>query len=262
MKKILVTALFVVFIFQTASSQLPEGYANWDTEKKIDWLIENMSLEEKVAHLNTSPKGKKSYRQNYDAKYQIPAFVSCDGPRGVKIRGEGVINCPSALNVGAAWDTNLALQLGEAYADQLVHLKSNQIFAPGLNIIRHPQNGRNNEYFSEDPLLTGKIAASNILGIQKNGCIATPKHFVANNFESGRFQVDVTIPERVLHETYMAGFKIAVEEGDPWSIMTSYNSVNGHFLSANKTIMDILYNDWNFRGYAVSDYSAEMETAA
>ena len=260
--KKLSTLLFLIYVLSAVSrAELPSNYNSLSKEEKIDWLIENMSLEEKVIHINTSPKGKASYRQNYDAKYKLPGFVSCDGPRGVKVRGVGIVNFPSSLNLGASWDTSLSRKVGEAYAEQLLYFNSNQIFSPGLNIIRHPLSGRNNEYFSEDPVLTGKLAAANIIGTQINGCIATPKHYVANNFEIGRFQINIDIPQRNLFENYMAGFEIAVKEGDPWSVMTSYNSVNGHFLSANKTLIDEL-NGWGFKGYIVSDYNAEMEGTA
>ena len=255
-------SFFALFSVVNAQNQLPEGFDQLSKDEKIDWLVKNMSIEEKVAHLNTSPVGKKSYRQNYDKNYELVGFVSCDGPRGAKIGGQGLVNFPAAINLGASWDTSMARKIGEAYTKQLRYFKSNQLFSPGLNIIRHPQCGRNNEYYSEDPILTGKLGAANIMGIQAGGFIATPKHYVANNFEIGRFQIDVTVPERVLREVYLPAFQLAVTEGRPWSLMTSYNSVNGHFVSANKHLLDILYDEWNFDGYIVSDYGAEFESTA
>lgn len=230
--------------------------------KNIDWLMENMSLAEKVAHMNTGPAGKRGIQQEYDAKYDLPAFAAYDGPRGVKQRGEGIVSFPSGPAVAASWDVSLAKEVGLAFSAQLHQYKGNQIYAPGLNIIKHPLAGRNGEYYSEDPLLTGKIAAAVVQGIQTNGCLATPKHFVCNSYETGRFCTDVTVPERVLREIYLPAFQIVVEEGHPWSLMTAYNSVNGHFMSANRNLLDILYNEWNFQGYVVSDYKADLETAA
>ncbi|MGE4490649.1 MAG: glycoside hydrolase family 3 C-terminal domain-containing protein, partial [Kiritimatiellales bacterium] len=228
----------------------------------IDWLMEHMSLSEKVTHMNTGPAGKRGIQQEYDAKYDLPAFAAYDGPRGVKQSGKGIVSFPSGPAVAASWDVSLANEVGKAFSDQLHQYKGNQIYAPGLNIIKHPLAGRNGEYYSEDPLLTGKIAAAVVQGIQTNGCLATPKHFVCNSYETGRFCTDVTVSERVLREIYLPAFQIVVEEGHPWSLMTAYNSVNGHFMSANRNLLDILYNEWNFQGYVVSDYKADMESAA
>ena len=264
MRKALIVQIAAMLLCNSIvfAQKLPKDYESFSKEAKIDWLMQHMTLSEKVFHMNTSPFGKKSYRQDADTLYNLPGFVSCDGPRGAKTGFMGLVNMPSPLNVAASWNTNLSYETGKAMAAQLEHLNSNQLFAPGLNLIRHPQSGRNNEYYSEDPVLSGRMAAWNIRGIQENGMIATPKHYAVNNFEIGRFRVNVTVPERVLREVYLEAFRIAVEEGEPWSLMTSYNSINGHFASANKHLLDILYNEWGFKGYVVSDYNAEMENAA
>lgn len=257
-----VAILIIFFSLPVFCQNLPDSFDAWEINKKVDWLIENMSLSEKLNHLNTSPRGKKSYRQDFDEKYRLTGFVSCDGPRGIKNAGRALVCFPSSMSLAATWDISLAEMQGRALADQLVYFESNQAFSPGLNIIRHPLAGRNSEYFSEDPVLSGKMAAANIVGLQYNGAIATPKHYAVNPFEIGRFRIDQKVPMRVIREQYLPAFRIAVEQGKPWSVMTSYNSVNGNFLSANKKLIDILTNEWGFDGYIVSDYSAEMESAA
>ena len=223
---------------QASLPVLPDNWAGLKLDEKVDWLLAHMTLAEKAAQLNAGPKGKTRLHQVHDARYDLPGFVSFDGPHGIH-SAAAIVTFPSALGVAAAWDPELAAAEGEAFAAQLRQLKGNQAFAPALNIIRHPLAGRNGEYYSEDPLLSGMMAAACIRGIQHDGCIATAKHFVCNSFETGRFRVNETIPERVIREIYLPAFELAVEEGHPWSIMSAYNSVNGHYMSANAKLLDI-----------------------
>jgi beta-glucosidase-like glycosyl hydrolase len=164
--------------------------------------------------------------------------------------------------MAASWDTSLMRRVGEAFGEELIHYKANQIYAPALNIIKHPLAGRNSEYFSEDPFLSGQIAAAEVTGIQNKGCIATVKHFACNSFETGRFQTNITIDERVLREIYLPAFQMCTQQSKVKSLMTAYNSVNGHFMSANNKILNILYKEWGFEGFIISDWGAVMENAA
>lgn len=244
-------------------SILPQDYHTWGIDRKVDYLLKHMTFSEKVEQMNTSPRGGRTYRQPRNERFDLPGFVSCDGPRGVKKQGRAGVCCfPTPLLQAATWDPERMRHIGQAFAEQLIHLESNQLFAPGINIVRHPQAGRNSEYFGEDPYLTGRMAAAMAAAIQRNGCISTPKHYACNPFETGRFRVDITVPERVLREIYLPAFRMCVQQGGVKSVMTAYNSINGHFASANTQLFDILYDEWGFKGYAVSDYNAAMESAA
>ncbi len=242
---------------------LPAAFASWTVPVRVDWLLAHMTLAEMVDQVNTSPRGtNKTYEQARNERFGLPGFVSVDGPRGPRRREGKTVGFPNALTLAASWDVALAEEVGTTFGQQTKQLGANQLFAPALNLIRHPQAGRNSEYLSEDPELTGRLAAALTRGIEGAGVIATPKHFAANGFETGRFRIDVTIPERVLREIYLPHFRTAILEGRPRSVMSAYNSVNGHYLPENKALLDILNNEWGFNGYVVSDYGAEFLTAA
>ncbi|MFC1762736.1 glycoside hydrolase family 3 C-terminal domain-containing protein [Planctomycetota bacterium] len=253
---------FILLPIFVTTAAVPADYESWSVDQKVDWLLKNMTLAEKINHLNTTPRGQSpTHKQLRDDKYGLTGFVSCDGPRGARWGDEQGICFPVALQMAATWDVDLMEKVGVAYAHQLKHLKANQLFAPGLNIVKHPLAGRNAESFGEDPFLVGKLAAAMIRGVQSQGCIATPKHYACNTFETGRFHVDANVPARVLREIYLPGFRQCVHEGNALSIMTAYHRVNGHFIPANRQLLDILYG-WDFKGYVVSGYNAELESAA
>ena len=245
----------------TQSDSLPSGFDKWTVKDKVDFLMGHMTFTEKVDEMNTSPRGEVSPQQKPDKRFGIPGFVSCDGPRGVRGAATGVCY-PVALSMAASWDTSLAQKVGKAFGEQLIHYKANQIFAPAVNIIKNPLAGRNAEYLGEDPFLSGTMGAAEIKGIQSKGCIATVKHFACNSFETGRFVVNATVGERVMREIYLPAFRMCVQDGGAKSLMTAYNSVNGHFASANMQLMNILYKEWGFKGYVVSDWGANMENTA
>lgn len=134
------------------------------------------------------------------------------------------------------------------------------LLGPGLNIKRNPLCGRNFEYFSEDPYLTGKLAANMVKGIQSHGIAACPKHYAVNSQEHMRMTIDEVVDERALREIYLEGFRYAVEEGKPKTIMTSYNKVNGEYANENHHLMqDILYGEWDFQGVAVTDWGGSND---
>jgi beta-glucosidase len=164
---------------------------------------------------------------------------------------------PTAAGLASSWDNNLIHQVGEYLGEECLTEKVSVLLGPGANIKRHPLCGRNFEYFSEDPFLTGHLAKSLIKGIQSKNVGTSLKHFVANNQETMRMVVDTFIDERTLREIYLKGFEIAVKEAQPWTIMCSYNKVNGTYLSENKKLLqDILKDEWKHQGLVITDWGA------
>lgn len=190
--------------------------------------------------------------------YGIPNIMTADGPAGIRFHpGIGVTTTafPCATLIGCTWDPEIAYAVGAAAAQEA---KENNIMvwlAPGVNIHRNPLCGRNFEYFSEDPLLAGKQAAGMIRGIQSERIAATPKHFALNNKETNRRNCDSRASERAIREIYLKQFEIIVKEAQPWSIMSSYNIINGHRASENKDLLTgILREEWGFDGMVTTDW--------
>ena len=190
--------------------------------------------------------------------YGIPNVMTADGPAGVRFHeGLGVSTTafPCATLLGASWDPELTYRVGAAAS---LEAKENNIMvwlAPGVNIHRNPLCGRNFEYFSEDPLLAGKQAAAMIRGIQSNHIAATPKHFALNNKETNRRNCDSRASERAIREIYLKQFEILVKEAHPWSMMSSYNIINGHRASENRDLLTgILREEWGFDGMVTTDW--------
>lgn len=190
--------------------------------------------------------------------YGIPNIMTADGPAGIRFhQGIGVTTTafPCATLLGSSWDPDLTFEVGAAAS---LEAKENNIMvwlAPGVNIHRNPLCGRNFEYFSEDPLLAGKQAAGMILGIQSNNIAATPKHFALNNKETNRRNCDSRASERSIREIWLKQFEIIVKESHPWSMMSSYNIINGHRASENKDLLTgILREEWGFDGMVTTDW--------
>ena len=190
--------------------------------------------------------------------YGIPNIMTADGPAGIRFRpGVGVTTTafPCATLLACSWDPQLTYEVGAAAS---LEAKENNIMvwlAPGVNIHRNPLCGRNFEYFSEDPLLAGKQAAGMIRGIQSNHIDATPKHFALNNKETNRRNCDSRASERAIREIYLKQFEILVKESHPWSIMSSYNIINGHRASENRDLLTgILREEWGFDGMVTTDW--------
>ncbi len=193
-----------------------------------------------------------------DPVHGIPNIMTADGPAGIRFRKEtGVTTTafPCAALLGSTWDPEIVCRVGAAAA---LEAKENNIqvwLAPGVNIHRNPLCGRNFEYFSEDPLLAGRQAAAMVRGIQSQGVAATPKHFALNNKETNRRNCDSRASERAIREIYLKQFEIIVKEARPWSIMSSYNVINGHRASENRDLLTgILREEWGFDGMVTTDW--------
>lgn len=167
---------------------------------------------------------------------------------------------PTAATMANTWNPELGEQLGQALGEEAAANQVNVVLGPGLNMKRSPLCGRNFEYFSEDPYLAGKMAAACVRGIQRNGVAACPKHFAVNSQELRRMAMDAVVDERTLREIYLTGFEIAVKEGQPKVIMSSYNMVNGRYANENAHLLDdILRKEWGFDGFVVTDWGGDND---
>lgn len=189
------------------------------------------------------------------ADYGIPSIQTSDGPAGLRLSSHSTA-WPVETLLACTWDVDLIKQMGEAVGKEAVLNNVDLWLAPGMNIHRNPLNGRNFEYFSEDPLITGKMAAAITRGVQSRGIGVTIKHFAANNKEVNRNKSDSRISERALREVYLKGFEIAVKEEQPWAIMSSYNFINGKETSESKDLLtDILRGEWGYNGMVMTDWN-------
>ena len=228
----------------------------------ISHLSDEYMMHLLVGHLNTGVCNTGTMG-GFNSKYYIPPIATADGPAGVRIQerhGVATTAFPVATALAASWNTALLEEIGKA---QALECKENniQIFlAPALNIHRSPLCGRNFEYYSEDPLIAGKMAAAIVRGIQSQKVVATPKHFAANNKETNRFESDSIVSERALREIYLKGFEICVKEANPKMIMTSYNLINGVRSSESaELIMGILRGEWGYGGMITTDWANHAE---
>ena len=193
-------------------------------------------------------------------EYGIPVACCADGPSGIRMdNGLLATQLPIGTLLACTWDTELIEELYTLQGKELVRNEIDTLLGPGINIHRHPLNGRNFEYFSEDPLITGKMAAAVVRGIGKNGGYATVKHLACNSQETGRHVVDAVVSQRALREIYLKGFELAVKEGNAKSIMTAYNPLNGHWTASNYDLVTtILRKEWGYTGIVMTDWWAQM----
>ncbi len=193
------------------------------------------------------------------ARLGIPVCCVTDGPSGIRIGGDyKSTSLPNGYVFASSFDDELAERIFTLEGIELYNYNVDALLGPGINIHRHPLCGRNFEYFSEDPLLTGRIAAAQTRGLAKSDCSTTVKHFCCNNQEFGRYEQNVIVSERALREIYLKGFEIAVKEGGARAIMTSYNSVNGYWTASNYDLnTTVLRNEWGFDGFVMTDWWAK-----
>ena len=235
----------------------------------VQQKIKELTLEEKCALLS----GAETFKTRGMPKHGIPQMWLSDGPHGLrKQAGESdhlglnpsvPATCfPTASAIANSWDAALGEEIGAALGEEAAAQEVSVLLGPGLNMKRNPLCGRSFEYFSEDPYLAGKLAAGYIRGIQSKGVAACPKHFAVNSQETRRMASDSVVDERTLREIYLTGFEIAVKEGHPRSIMSSYNLINGVYANENKhLLMDILRGEWGFDGAVITDWGGSNDHA-
>ena len=273
MRKTILTALAATTCMMTMNAQPKLSATN------IDEVIQAMTLEEKAKLLvggsnnffgdqaavggeatlvagaaGTSPE---------IARLGIPATVLTDGPAGVRInptrKGTTQTYYATGFPIGtclaSTWNTELVGKVGEAIGNETKEYRCDVILGPGMNLHRSPLCGRNFEYYSEDPFVTGKIGAAYINGVQSQGAGVSAKHFAVNSQETERTSVDERVSQRALRELYLRGFEIAVRESQPWTIMSSYNQVNGQYSMGNRDLLtSILRDDWGYKGIVMTDW--------
>ena len=237
--------------------------------QNTELLLKELTLEEKCALLS----GAETFKTRGMPQHGIPQIWLSDGPHGLrKQAGESdhlglnpsvPATCfPTASAVANSWDAALGEEIGAALGEEAAAQEVSVALGPGLNMKRNPLCGRSFEYFSEDPYLAGKLAAGYIRGIQSKGVAACPKHFAVNSQETRRIASDSIVDERTLREIYLTGFEIAVKEGHPRSIMSSYNLVNGTYANENKhLLMEILRGEWGFDGAVITDWGGSNDHA-
>ncbi len=230
-------------------------------------ILGKLTLEEKAGLCS----GKDYWLLKSVERFGIPNIMVADGPHGLRKQPDSAENVgvnvskpstcfPTACATASSWDRNLLHSIGQAIADECLKEKVSVILGPGANIKRSPLCGRNFEYFSEDPYLSGEISAAFIEGVQSKGVGTSLKHFAANNQEDYRMTINAVIDERALREIYLSGFETAVKKAKPWTIMCSYNKLNGALNSENKWLLtDVLRDEWGYEGLVMSDWGSVNE---
>ena len=238
------------------------------SEEKLDSLINLMTLDEKIGLIHAS----SSFTSGGVSRLGIPELVFSDGPHGVRHEhGRGwhaledaddkATYLPVGICLASTWNKDLGYVYGEVLGNEAKEREKNVLLGPGINIIRSPLNGRNFEYLSEDPFLTGIMAVGYVKGLQEQGVAACPKHYAANNQETDRHNIDAIVSKRALHEIYFPAFRAVVQDGGAWSIMGAYNKINGQYTTHHEYLNNVvLKGDWGFDGVLISDWASVKDT--
>ena len=267
MKKTITLSAVALILAACCSQPKFDGPAylnpNAPIEERVEDALSRMTLEEKVGM--TTAQSKFSSRGV--PRLGIPEVWHTDGPHGIRPEvlwdewdqagwtNDSCTAFPALINLAATWDKEMSLLYGQSIGEEARYRKKDILLGPGVNICRTPYNGRNFEYMGEDPFLSGKMVVPYVKGVQQNGVAACVKHYAVNNQEFQRTQSNSVVDDRTLHEIYLPAFKAAVQEGDAWAIMGSYNLYNGQYNCHNKKLLvDILKGDWGFDGVVVSDW--------
>lgn len=281
--KITIAALLLMGMGQAKAQELRLRADN------IDEIVKTMTLEEKAELLvggqNRNFQGGNNTTIGFTeaivpgaagitkaiARLGIPATVFTDGPAGVRIQptreGSDRNYYATAFPVGtllaSTWDPAVVEEVGKAMGQEVLEYGADVLLAPGMNLHRSPLCGRNFEYYSEDPIVSGKMAAAFVRGVQSNGVGTSIKHFAVNSQETNRNNVNEVVSQRALREIYLKGFEIAVKESDPWTVMSSYNRLNGTYTQESHDLLTtILRNEWGYRGMVVTDWIGKRNTTA
>ena len=281
--KLLTTLLAVVLCAMMVNSVQAQKL----TAENVDEIVKAMTLEEKakllvgarnrmfgggaaIGNTEVLVPGAAGTTQGIE-RLGITATVLSDGPAGLRIsptrEGDSDTYYCTGFPVGtclsSSWNTELVTNVGKTIGNEVLEYGADVLLAPGMNIHRNPLCGRNFEYYSEDPVLTGKIAAAYVNGIQSNGVGTSVKHFVANNQETNRTGNDSQVSQRALREIYLKGFEIAIKEAKPWTVMSSYNKLNGEFTQESHGLLTtVLRDEWGFDGIVMTDWIGQRNTTA
>ena len=278
MHKAIIPLLYVL-IFSVSNLFAGNGSKPHYNDKDINHIVSQLTLEQKARLLVGCPgsdkgvshivAGSAGYTFPIDS-LDIPSINLADGPVGVRITPvlpnkpyTSYCTCfPSTTALAATWNKDIARLEGNAIGDEALAYGVDIVLTPGINIMRNPLCGRNFEYFSEDPYLSGIMGAAMINGIQDKGIGASLKHFIANNQQTGKLYNDARISQRAIREIYLKGFEICIKNSDPWTVMGSYNKIGGQYTQANPELLrTILRNEWNYNGLIVTDWYKKRDTA-
>ena len=227
-----------------------------DIELRVEELLKQLTLKEKISLLS----GKDAWNTVAIERLNIPSLTVSDGPHGAR-RDKPTTAFPTGSALAATWNTELIHRVGAALAEETLASNCDVLLGPCVNIVRHPLAGRNFEAYSEDPYLAGRIGVAWVKGLQSKNVGASLKHFACNNQEVLRFRGSSQVDERTLREIYLAQFEMIVKEAQPWTVMCSYNRLNGVYASENYHLLtEILKGEWNYDGIVVSDWNANHTT--
>ena len=233
---------------------------------KYEKIINRMTLEEKASLC----VGKDYWHSQNIERLEIPNITMSDGPHGLRVQKKEADNLgineseistcfPASSTVANTWNKEMAYSLGKALGEEATYEDVDIVLGPAINIKRSPLCGRNFEYFSEDPYLTGIMGTEYVKGLQANGVGACVKHFAVNNQENRRRTINAVVDERTLREIYLKAFEMIVKQADPLSVMSAYNKLNDRYCTENKELLDILKKEWKFNGIVITDWGAEND---